>query len=99
MIKKITIFYVDNTFEDIDADYFNLNVLCEDTSTKSIKEILIYFTNGKYTKIVNSSNVLTYPPGVRKVDDVGQTGPVKEFPWDTPRWPSGSWSDPTKIVD
>jgi len=100
MIKKITIFYVDNTFEDIDAEYFNDKVLCADTDTKSIKEILIYFTNGKYTKIVNSSDTqLKYPPGVRTGGGPGTTGPVKEFPWHTAPWPSGPWSDPTKIVD
>lgn len=94
MIKKITIFYVDNTFEDIDADYFNKSEAGQDTDVKTIKEIFIYFTTGKYMKIVaDAKNELPfkYPDGVRKSD-----GPINPF---EPKWPSGPWFDPTKIID
>lgn len=108
MIKKITIFYFDGTFEDIDASYFNKIEACQDTNVKQIKEILIYFTNGKYTKIVGDTSNSKIPdkvvdkifPNSREIDDRGYPRKV-DGPYDPyrPIFPSGPWFDPTKIVD
>lgn len=107
MIKKITIFYVDNTFEDVDSDYFNKSEASQDTNVKAIKEIFIYFTNGKYMKIVADISIekskidfSKQSPNSHEIDDRGYPRKV-DGPYDPyrPMFPSGPWFDPTKIVD
>lgn len=66
MIKKITVLYLDGTYEDVDQEYFkNLDKMnqlspddkaLKDHKRKSIGEICVYYFNGQYVKISELDN-------------------------------------------
>lgn len=60
MIKKIAILYADGTYDEINQDYFkalgnysdSTNLPADGVVMKEIKEVLIYYTNGQFSKII-----------------------------------------------
>lgn len=66
MIKKITVLYLDGTYEDVDQEYFKnldkMNQLSLDDKTvkdhkrKDIREVCVYYFNGQYTKVSELDN-------------------------------------------
>lgn len=109
MISKITVFYVDGTFEDVDSGYwFSRRDPQEDGSSKKAKEIIIYFEGGSYQKIIATQEEpkipIIDPTKVRPFpnqDEIDKRGwpkkyePHRMFPTD----PYGPWCDKTTIVD
>lgn len=92
MINKITIFYTDNTYVDVDSGYFGQKAdpeIVYKDSSKTIKEIFIYYSDGKYTKFASETKIVGGGPAY--------ANPTPR-PFE-PSYPSGPWSNPAKIID
>lgn len=98
-ITKITLFYADDTYEDVDANYFDKACpSVESANIKGIKEVIIYYSTGKFFRISVPISICSPKVGYTQEESPSRTKQWPDNPW-KPEYPVGPWVDPSKVTD